>query len=490
MGSGFIQILSYGKQDAMFYKKPTITYFKSIYKRHTNFASQSMPQNFSIKPDFGQKVSCTVANLADLIGKSYLCVELPPIGNFLDVRTDTGSGNSSIACCAWSEKIGYKLIKNIELEIDNKVIERHPSDYFNVINELNKNDTQETIDKMIGNVPELNTFTNSKNSYKLIIPLNFWFCKYSNMAFPLMAAYNSTVKINVEFSTLDECLILGPTHYVIIEDEICLFERGQNIYQNINGIIYSYKFIYHDPIDKKLYYVKISKEHLKSNVKMYSDNNYTVLPIDNERLYLNKKKYFNQILNLTLNNTFLWIDFIFLESKERKKFIEYEIDYIISVVQYDNERTIYHSSDTIKINHSNPCSEIIFNCSSDYIENGYMKDKFNYCNDVNKIEDNIISATLIMNGQERLTEQSSTFFNLSQPLKYHSSSVKGLCCYSFSVNLNSFQFAGYCNFSQITDAELKLKLNKNVSNNRPVQFRLYTISLRKLTISNGIVKME
>jgi hypothetical protein len=95
-----------------------------------------------------------------------------------------------------------------------------------------------------------------------------------------------------------------------------------------------------------------------------------------------------------------------------------------------------------------------------------------------------------MNGQERLTEQTNAYFNLLQPLKYHKSSVKGLCCYSFSVNLNSYQFAGYCNFSQIVDAELKLKLNKNVSNNRPVQFRLYTIALRRLVINNGLTRVE
>ena len=493
MGSGIVQLASTGRQDKLFNYKPTITFFKSMYKRHTNYASQSMPQHFNIKPDFGSKVSCTIANLADLLGKINLVIDLPPIGNFYDIISDSGSGNSNVACCAWVKNIGYQIIKSVEIQLDDKILEKQMHDWFNIYHELHKDLNMEfATNKMIGNVPELTDFTINKNSYTLMVPLQFWFNRYPNMAFPIVSTYNSTVKINVEFSSLDDCLILGPTHYVEIEEEICLFVKGDILHQNVNGIMYLYKFIFHDPVDKRLYYIKITKETLKTNVAIYlgKNKNYHVLPIGTERLYLNKKKYFGPTNNLALGKTYLWVDFIFLEAKERRKFIKNKLDYVIDVVQFDNEQIIYQSSDTVKINHSNPCKELIFVCSNEYLYNGYMKDKFNYSNNMEQTEDLILKALINMNSQERLTEKNFSYYNKLHPVKYHSSSSKGIGLYSFGSRVEGHQYAGYCNLSEISNLEIKFRLSKTVSRNRPVQMRIYTIALRKLTFENGMVSLE
>jgi hypothetical protein len=492
MGSGIVQLASNGRQDRLFYEHPTFTYFKTMHKRHTNYASQSMPQHFNIKADFGTKVTCTLANLADLIWKIYLCIELPPIGASQDMFIDTGSGNSNIACCAWADNIGYRLIKSIEMQLDDKILERQMHDWFNIHHELHKDlNTEPAINAMIGNVPELTEFTNGKNSYRLIVPLQFWFNKYPNMAFPIAAAYNSSVKINVEFASLDECLILGPTHYVEIDDEVCLFKKGDVLQQNINGILYLYKFIFHDPVDKRLYYIKITKETMKTNVAIHLQKNmdYYVLPTGVERLYLNKKKYFSQTVNLALGKTYLWVDYIFLESKERRKFLKHPIDYVIDVVQFDNEHTIYQASDTVKINHKNPCKEMIFVCSNEYMYNGYMKDKYNYTNNMDRTEDLILKGLININSQERLTEKNFSYYSMVQSIKYHSSSSNGIGMYSFGSRVVGHQFAGYCNLSEISSLELKLRLSKTVSRTRPVQLRIYTVALRKLTIENGLVSI-
>lgn len=492
MGSGIVQLASTGRQDRIFYEFPTITFFKSMHKRHTNYASQSMPQNFNIKPDFGSKVTCTIANLADLLGKMYLCVELPPIGNFQNTFTDSGSGNSNIACCAWAENIGYRIIKSIEMQMDDKILERQVHDWFNICHELRKDLNMESgINEMIGNVPELTEFTNGKNSYKLTVPLQFWFNRYPNMAFPIAAAYNSSVKINVEFASLEDCLILGPTHYVEIDDEVCLFEKGDIIQQNANGILHLFKFIFHDPVDKRLYYIKITKESLKTNtiITLQKNVNYSVLPTGIERLYLNRKKYFGPTVNLALGKTFLWVDFIFLEAKERRKFLKHSIDYVIDVVQFDNEHTIYQASDTVKINHANPCKEMIFVCSNEYMYTGYLKDKYNYTNNMDRTEDLILKGLINMNSQERLTEKNFSFYNMLHPAKYHNSSSNGIGMYSFGSRVDGYQFAGYCNLSEVSNLELKLRLSKSVSKNRPVQLRIYTVALRKLTIENGLVSI-
>ena len=136
MGSGIIQLVSYGIQDMYFIHNPIITFFKVIYKRHTNFAIESIPQNFNTKANFGSRVTCTISKIADLIGKIYLIVNLPAIGKFNDIPNENGIGNSNISCCAWTEKIGFQLIKQIDLEIGGIVIDRHYSDWFNIYHEL------------------------------------------------------------------------------------------------------------------------------------------------------------------------------------------------------------------------------------------------------------------------------------------------------------------------------------------------------------------
>ena len=156
MGSGIIQLASYGIQDMFFITDPLITFFKVIYKRHTNFAIESIPQFFNIKPDFASRTTCTISKIADLIGKIYLYVNLPPIGKFVDIPNESGIGNSNIACCAWCEKIGFQLINHIDLEIGGMIIDRHYADWFNIWHEISVPLSQRRgLDQMIGNIPEL-----------------------------------------------------------------------------------------------------------------------------------------------------------------------------------------------------------------------------------------------------------------------------------------------------------------------------------------------
>lgn len=494
MGSGILQLASYGKQDNEFYKKPTVTYFKTMYKTHTNFVSESIPQQFNIKPDFGKRVTCNIGDIADLMGNAYLNINLPPIGKFTDIPGELGSGNSAISCCAWGDKIGLRLIKSIEFEVNDKVIEKHTSDWFNVYNELNTDASKKrAFDQMIGNVEELYSFSESKDGYQLTIPLIFWFNKYADLHFPLIATYNSSVKINIEFNTLENCLILGPSHYVEINENVCLYKRGDVLSQNVNGKMHYFKFIYYDVLNKRLYYIKITNEELVSTNDIISITHPTYIVTANgkEKLYYNKKKYFSQTINLALGNTYLLIDYIFLDTSEKKMFLKHKLKYVISVLQFDNAKNIYHTGHKAKINYSYPCTELLFNCSQEYLQSGYMKDVFNYSADVTGTAEIMNGVTLYMNGQERFAEQDMKYFNLLQSYEYHKSPGQiGLASYSFSVDLDSSQPAGYCNFSKMSDIEIQLKLNKNVSYNRPIKFKIYATVLRLLTIENGLCHLE
>ena len=67
MGGGLIQLIAVGIQDIYLIGNPQITYFKTVYKKHTNFAIESIYQSIDGRTDFGQTIEITIARKGDLI---------------------------------------------------------------------------------------------------------------------------------------------------------------------------------------------------------------------------------------------------------------------------------------------------------------------------------------------------------------------------------------------------------------------------------------
>ena len=97
MAGGLIQLVSIGLEDLYLSSEPEITFFKMVYKRHTNFSQEPVKQLFSTSPDFGKRVSCTLSKTADLLSTCYLFVELPGI---VSINT-----NSLIEKFRWTKKL-------------------------------------------------------------------------------------------------------------------------------------------------------------------------------------------------------------------------------------------------------------------------------------------------------------------------------------------------------------------------------------------------
>ena len=106
-GGGLMQLVAYGAQDIYLTGNPQITFFKVVYRRHTNFAMESMEQTFTGNADFGRKVSCLVARNGDLIHKAYLQIDLPPL---------TANATKTVA---WTRNIGHVILDEVSVEIVN-----------------------------------------------------------------------------------------------------------------------------------------------------------------------------------------------------------------------------------------------------------------------------------------------------------------------------------------------------------------------------------
>ena len=79
MGGGLMQLVAYGAQDIYLTGNPQITFFKVVYRRYTNFSMEAIEQTFNGQADFGRKVTCTISRNGDLIHRVYLQVTLPGV---------------------------------------------------------------------------------------------------------------------------------------------------------------------------------------------------------------------------------------------------------------------------------------------------------------------------------------------------------------------------------------------------------------------------
>ena len=190
MGGGLLQLVAYGAQDAYITGNPHITFWKVLYKRHTNFAMEAFRVNFTGSPHYGQRVVAVVNRNADLMYKTYLEVTLP----------DTVTAGVKWTA-AWERRLGYQLLKKIEVEIGGQIIDTHYGEWLFLWENLTSNfDNSVKLDSMTGGY--LGGSTTSAVSCGgrpsiLYIPLQFWFCRNPGLALPLIALQYHEVRINV-----------------------------------------------------------------------------------------------------------------------------------------------------------------------------------------------------------------------------------------------------------------------------------------------------
>ena len=175
---------------------PQITFFKVVYRRHTNFSMECIEQTLTGSPDFGRKVSVTILRNGDLATKLYLRVVLNSV---VDA--------SFAGKFAWVRRLGHELINNIDVEIGGSQIDKHYGTWMDVWYELTHTSEQERgYKKCIGDVPELTQLVNAradgtfKDPYTMFIPLQFWFCRNPGLSLPLIALQYHEVRLNIEFN--------------------------------------------------------------------------------------------------------------------------------------------------------------------------------------------------------------------------------------------------------------------------------------------------
>ena len=196
MGGGLMQLVAYGAQDIYLTGNPQITFFKVVYRRHTNFAVESIEQTFNGSVDFNKRVTATISRNGDLIKEMYLECVLPQL--------------SATGTAWWVNSVGNVMIKKAEIEIGGQLIDRHYGEWMDIWSELTVPVGKKTVgyDLMVGNhETAAGNQNNGKTARRLYVPLQFWFNRNPGLALPLIALQYHEVKLNLELRPASDLVV-------------------------------------------------------------------------------------------------------------------------------------------------------------------------------------------------------------------------------------------------------------------------------------------
>ena len=549
MGGGLMQLVSYGAQDIYISGNPQITFWKVLYKRHTNFAMEAIEVTFNGQADFGRRVTAVISRNADLMYRTYIQVTLPQI--YLTVPNTR---------FRWLNYVGHRLIKQVEIEIGGSRIDRQYGDWMQIWTQLTQPlGTQVSFDDMVGNSADLvllkdaagvaldatcaaSEATNSCLSRAgtplktLYIPLQFWYCRNPGLAIPLIALQYHEVRINVEFE------------------------------QNYNCC-----------------YADVAQADEFGTLPTYPST-------------LNLGNGVTAVSQLQLVAASLYIDYVYLDTEERRRFAQQSHEYLIDQLQFTGDETVTASSNKIQMNFNHPVKELVWIVQRDsfvdcnapptpWIQEALGQQPFNYSDDwstegivtavlgrgslatngsssstvptwnlssgtgapsgafagmnapyiaglgaasgaglstgsqiygtdgtiqadnffegtTNYLLAKVILASNVkcegknpvevakvqLNGQDRFDEREGRYFDKVQPWQHHTRTPSvGINVYSFALKPEEHQPSGTCNFSRIDKATLNLTLSVNtVQQQRTAKVRIYAVNYNVLRVMSGM----
>ena len=165
MTGGLLQIVASGAQDVYLTGNPQITFFKVVYRRHTNFSLESIQQFFRNENnlDFGKSTYSVLERKADLMSGVVLELTLPALNQ-------TQGGASFVN---WVNGIGNAIIESVQVKIGGYTVDTQSGEWMDICSQYNvTQDKRATYNEMIGYSPINN---NASADLTLHIPLNFWF---------------------------------------------------------------------------------------------------------------------------------------------------------------------------------------------------------------------------------------------------------------------------------------------------------------------------
>jgi hypothetical protein len=438
MPGGLLQIVATGAQDAHLSANPQITFWKMLYKRHTNFAMEAFRINFNGQPNWGTKQTAIVGRHADLLFKTYVEVQLP-------FKNNTG------ATGAWwnndQGRLGYNLIDYVELDIGGQIIDRQYSEFMYLWDALTfdpntstkawnmvgagKNDGKTQLTDPVGCSSIAGGNRPSKPN-TLYIPLYFFFTRNAGAALPLIALQYHEVKINVQWN--DTKLIAGN-----------FTDLSANPLPNPASAAIYIDYIYLD-VDERRRFAQQTHEYLIEQSQFNEDQEISSAAVR---------------LDLTFNHPvkeLIWVvqPHSYKNCNDTKREFPLSSDLRLQPFTYD-QSPVYEQ----------------------YLQfNGQDRMDRRYGDYFNKVQI-----------YQHHTGVGGTVSSTALP-----QTQSGIYCYSFALKPEEHQPSGTCNFSRIDTATIVMSLDGgievNQDTNKTWDVRVYAINYNMLRIMSGMAGLS
>jgi len=490
MAGGLLQLAGYGNQDNYLTGSPHITYFKAVYRRYTNFSMESISLEFDKSEMSFDQTNIFKRKLdrnGDLASQVYFTFTLPEIQSPADKQF------------YWVKNIGTTIIKSVAVFIQGRKIDEHFGEWIHIWHELNlPRDQKENYNQMTGNIPDIYApdladgnngiypnstidvdFIPSIASRRIWVPMIFWFNRHPGLAVPLIA---------LQYHEIEFQFVMRPIQdiYTLMETDASSSSYGYRV--RPLGSITAHR------IENFL----TSSSLAKTN----TDGSRSLISFDiNPRLEVN---------------------YIFLDSDERRRFANVSHQYMIERV-FRVEQTGLSGSGThsVSLDLHHPTKEFVWvtkrsdtDDHNDHTNFTGWTDQVNpphslsYYNpyaatpeitssnyDSYKNKNILDEAKILLNGYDRFAAQEATYFGQIQPYQHHYQSPQcGIYAYSFSLdnsNQKSYQPQGTCNMSMYNNINLWVKTNPiDSSETYTYTITLYAIHYNILRIVAGMGDLE
>ena len=381
-----MQLVAMGAQDVYLTGNPQITFFKVVYRRHTNFSKECIAQQFNGNAAFGSSLTCTLARNGDLVQEIYLKA----------VLTCTVKEDGDV----FRLDDVTSLIKTVEVEIGGQKIDKHYSQWLDIYNELfeTSHDYRAVMNSGSGTIA---TAAGGSKDVTAYIPLRFWFNRNPGLALPLIALQYHEVKVNVTLGTNND-----------LRAALATSNAGTTILNQLPSAV---------------------TVAAGSEVAAGGD---TAANVDGR-------------VGVALSSADLLVNYLYLDTDERRRFAQVSHEYLIEQVQYTGAET----GSTIDMTFNHPVKALFWTGGS------------------------WTDVKLQLNGHDRAAVQPHDYYHLVQPYECglgHSgkslntttrawatvSSGTGATAavgmYSFCLKPAEHQPSGTCNFSRIDNARLNV----------------------------------
>lgn len=380
--------------------------FYKEFNKHTNFSKGTVSFVSKSNTRWGGKVKFKIERIGDLLNSVYLVLKLP------ELNLNNTSLSTENYRVKWLDYIGNIIIKETSIYIGGRLIDKHSGEFMQVYNDVY--DRSWAKDNLLGNNSSLNYPSIKIESEYIYVPLRFWFCISTVKSLPMVALQYHQVEIEIELRSFNECY---------------------NIF----------KF-----------------------VKDNEGENTTILQHTDETL--------SEVLFTDLR---LDCQFIFLDRKERKYIATKKHEILICQTQKNINNITSNLNLEIDFNH--PVKDLIFVIQSNDVKNSgelfnfsgtykYLPANINY-DGIDKIKYGLLrkkhllkNASMFFNGIERLSKKDHKYFHYLQNYEYYGSTLSHyIYLYSFSLSPGSLNPTGSVNFSMLDNAQLKVELNSNIT---------------------------